>query len=70
MRINNLVMKGVEIKVISKRVKHGFAGSRQIALYEASCMVKNKVKTKRSENIGELVEWVKKNCPKDQMLIA
>lgn len=33
-------------------------------------MVKNKVKTKRSENIGELVEWLKNNCPKDQMLIA
>lgn len=33
-------------------------------------MVKNKVKTKRSENIGELVEWIKKNCPKDKMLIA
>ncbi|WP_282163785.1 hypothetical protein [Turicimonas muris] len=60
MRIDGIDYQDVEIKVISKRLKPSFAGSRQIALYEATCKVKNKTKRKKSESMGELLEWIQK----------
>ena len=67
MRINDKEIKGVEIRVVSKRLQPGLAGSRQIAMYEASCKVKSRTKKKQSENIGELLDWVKSMQPEEQL---
>lgn len=68
MRINDKEVKGVEIRVVSRRLKPGLAGSRQIAMYEASCKVKSRTKKKQSENIGELLDWVKSIQPEEPPL--
>lgn len=58
MRINDQILKNVEIAVVEDKKVLTDCGLRRVFVYEARVKTDKQVRTKRSESLSELQSWI------------
>lgn len=58
MRINDQILKNVEIAVVEDKKVLSDCGLRRVFVYEARVKTDKQVRTKRSESLSELQSWI------------
>lgn len=58
MRINDQILKNVEIAVVEDKKVLTDCGLRRVFVYEARVKTDKRVRTKRSESLSELQSWI------------
>lgn len=64
MRINDEIFDNVQIRVVEDKKVLTDAGLRRVFVYEASIQGEKRIRTKRSESLSELEQWILRNRSK------